>query len=72
MTTQVRTLEEVRALGLAVLARELGPVDMVRFFQQFEVGQGDYTNDRQQWLDHFTVTDVERLLRERRQVEDTR
>jgi hypothetical protein len=35
---------------LAVLARELGPVDLVRFLQQFEAGEGDYSRDRGNWL----------------------
>jgi hypothetical protein len=42
MTTEM-TLNEIRAKGLAALARELGPTGYVRFLQQFEAGSGDYT-----------------------------
>ena len=41
------TLDVVRRAGVAALARELGPVGIVRFFQQFETGSGDYTAERQ-------------------------
>ena len=39
-------LTQVRQLGLEILNRELGPVAMVRFLQQFEMGQGNYTGER--------------------------
>jgi hypothetical protein len=51
-------LTEIRQLGLEILNRELGPVGMVRFLQQFEMGQGDYTEERHQWLDKFTVDEI--------------
>jgi hypothetical protein len=44
------TPEALRQAGLDALRRELGVVGMVRFLQQFEMGQGDYTHDRWQWL----------------------
>ncbi len=44
------SLEEIRQHGISALARELGPVGMIRFLQQFETGAGDYTRDRHQWL----------------------
>ncbi|MBM3125585.1 MAG: hypothetical protein FJZ87_11040 [Chloroflexi bacterium] len=45
------SLEQIRVAGLEVLARELGAVGMIRFLQQFETGQGDYSKDRHKWLD---------------------
>ena len=42
------TLEEINLKARAILARELGPVDYVRFFRQYEPGRGDYTRERQQ------------------------
>jgi hypothetical protein len=41
-----RTLAEIRDAGLRALERELGPVDLARFLQQFEHGSGDYSLDR--------------------------
>jgi len=66
MTTEARTMEEIRRLGLEALVRELGPVGMVRFVQQFETGHGDYTRDRDEWLDTPGVRELaERILADR-------
>ena len=46
--TTMSTLEEINQKARAILARELGPVDYVRFFRQYEPGRGDYTQERQQ------------------------
>jgi hypothetical protein len=59
MTAQVRTPEEIRAIGLKALAAALGPEGLARFILQFDRGQGDYTAERQAWADH---TDLETLL----------
>ena len=52
------TLDEIRRKGLEALVRELGPLGMARFLQQFESGRGDYTAERDQWLGD---DDVEQL-----------
>ena len=44
------TLDEIRRKGLEALVRELGPLGMARFLQQFESGHGDYTAERELWL----------------------
>jgi hypothetical protein len=58
----MRSPEEVRHLGLAVLARSLGPVDTLRFLQQFDRGQGDYTKDRDKILGHPQLQEVVKEL----------
>ena len=55
MNTQTMSLEKIRASGLAALLKELGPVGMIRFLQQFETGQGDYSKDRHKWLDTWNI-----------------
>lgn len=50
MNAAAMTLEEIRQQGIEALARELGPVGMIRFLQQFEIGKGDYSAERYQWL----------------------
>ena len=55
---ELKTLDEIRKTGIDALIRVLGPVDMARFFQQFEKGQGDYTRDREQWLGNLTVDQI--------------
>jgi hypothetical protein len=70
MSTRPMSLSEIRAAGLAALARELGPVGMARFLQQFEAGRGDYTREREIWLGGDTVetlADKIKQARDRRQ-----
>jgi hypothetical protein len=55
------TPELLRQAGLEALRRELGTAGMVRFLQQFELGAGNYTVDRWQWLQ--TDADVESLAK---------
>jgi hypothetical protein len=66
-TEDVMTLEEIREAGLKALLRELGPVGMVRFLQQFETGKGDYSVERHQWLDKFDIDKiVEEITKQRK------
>jgi hypothetical protein len=50
MSEQTLTLEQIREQGLQVLRERLGIVGMVRFLQQAEIGWGNYTEERAQWL----------------------
>jgi len=61
MNIQTMTPQQIRTAGIAALSRELGVVGMIRFMQQFEMGQGDYSKDRHQWLDQYSVADIARL-----------
>jgi hypothetical protein len=45
---QTMTQREIRETGLAALLQSLGPTGMVRFLQQYDCGEGDYTQDRKQ------------------------
>ena len=62
MNVQMMTPQQIRVAGLAALSRELGLVGMIRFMQQFEMGQGDYSKDRHEWLDKYTVDDIANKL----------
>lgn len=67
MNTANMTLEEIRRAGLEVLSRELGPVGMIRFLQQFETGHGDYTAERHRWLQEDDLDAlVEEIHRQRK------
>jgi hypothetical protein len=65
MTTEL-TPVQLRERAYAALLRELGPVDFIRFCQQFEPGQGDYTRDRGQWLDGMTPQQIDAVIDQRR------
>lgn len=58
MTTEYLTLSEIRTIGFEALLRELGPVDTIRFIQQYETGRGNYTRDRRKWLTKKSVKEI--------------
>ena len=69
MTVTTMTLEQIRVTGYRALLRELGPVNLVRFLQQFESGYGDYTRERHEWLDQYTVEEIAQKVQRHRAVE---
>ncbi len=58
MNIEPTNLFQIRQLGLEILSRELGPVAMIKFLQQYEIGTGDYSRERHQWLDKITIDDI--------------
>ncbi|MHC1782407.1 MAG: hypothetical protein AB9891_06545 [Anaerolineaceae bacterium] len=66
MDTQMMSLMQIRAAGLAALMRELGPTGMVRFLQQYETGRGDYSRERHEWLDERDAESIASQIFERR------
>ncbi len=63
--TDVKSINEIRKLGIDALAEALGPVDMARFLQSFDLGSGDYTKEREKWLDQSLEEIVEEIKRKR-------
>ena len=72
MNIHMMTPQQIRIAGMTALSRELGLVGMIRFMQQFEMGQGDYSRDRHNWLDQYTVDDIAKMVREKKAVYKTR
>jgi hypothetical protein len=58
MTVQVKPLAEVTQEAIRVLIQELGPANTVRFVNQFTVGYGNYTEERQQLFAGMTLDDI--------------
>ena len=48
-------------VGMKALKEALGPVGMVRFMQQYDLGYGDYTKERQSEPD-VELEEIEALL----------
>ena len=67
MDTQSMSLMQIRAAGLAALMRDLGPTGTVRFLQQYETGNGDYSHDRHEWLDGLDAESIAKQIFERRE-----
>ena len=57
---------QIRKQGLQALTKALGPVGMTRFLQQFDLGGGDYTHEREQWLEGTTVEEIIKEIKQRR------
>lgn len=68
MKTEPLSLYEIRTIGFEALVRELGPAGAIRFIQQYETGQGDYTRDRKKLLPKKTVREIGREIIKARQV----
>ena len=52
------TLEKIRRDGLGALRAKLGKAGMIRFLQQFETGDGDYSQERHEWVDSTSLDDI--------------
>ncbi len=50
MSSERKTLAEIRQIGIEVLIRELGQVGTLRFLNQYESGWGNYSQERHNWL----------------------
>ena len=61
MKTDTLSLYEIRTIGFEALIRELGP-GLIRFIQQYEAGQGDYTRDRKKILPKKSVREIGREI----------
>jgi hypothetical protein len=48
----------LRKLDLEALCKSLGSLGMVRFLQQYEVGTGDYTKERDLWLKDVGIESI--------------
>jgi len=53
-----KDMNSLRKLGIDALTEKLGPIGMVEFMRQFDSGYGDYTKDRDTWLDNLTIEDI--------------
>lgn len=52
------TLAELKRKAFKTLMANLGYVEAVRFFRQFESRDSDYTKGRYQWLDELSLQDI--------------
>ena len=56
----------LRQKGIKALAEALGPIGMARFFQQYGLGVGDYTAEREALLAGITMEDFERWQKDKK------
>ncbi len=49
---------EVNKKAIHILFQQMGIVDTFKFFNQFTLGSGDYTQERKKWLDNLTLDEI--------------
>lgn len=54
---------EIRNAGIRALQEALGPVGMVKFMQQYDMGYGDYTKEKQEQTD-ISLDEIDTLLKQ--------
>jgi hypothetical protein len=58
MNIQTKPLSEITQQALALLTKELGIVNTVRFLNQFTAGYGDYTAERDALFADVTLDEI--------------
>ena len=66
MTAPMRPLAEITEQATAILIREMGVVDALRFLSQIRGGSGDYTKERSQWLDDLSMEQISSGIKAKR------
>jgi hypothetical protein len=61
----VLTPAELRRRALEILVREMGYADAMRFMHLYELGQGDYTREREEMLPDWSAEELLRRADER-------
>jgi hypothetical protein len=58
---------KVNQTASQILFKEMGVIDTFRFFNQFDTGTGDYTQEREQWLGNLTLEQIVSEIKANRQ-----
>lgn len=58
MQQSIKPLTEITAKAIQVLYKEIGIVNTVHFLNQFTVGHGDYTKEREQLFADLTLEEI--------------
>ncbi len=67
MNAVIPPMAEISLRARHVLIQELGVTDAMRFLNQFQVGSGDYTVDREPLFKGETVRSVAAAIRAQRE-----
>ena len=66
MSAVVQPLFEVSQRARSVLIQELGVIDAMRFLNQFQMGSGDYSSEREKLFKDDTVKSIVAEIKARR------
>jgi hypothetical protein len=70
MKPKLLTPIELRQQGFAILVEHLGIANALRFMRQFEVGRGDYTQERDVLFEGETVEQLASKIQASRRPKD--
>jgi hypothetical protein len=65
MIVQTKPLSEVTQQAIALLMKEIGVVNTVRFLNQFTMGYGDYTAERDALFADLTLDELLAAMKQR-------
>ena len=66
MIMSIMSLQELTSSAIQLLCREIGEVNTARFLNRFTVGFGNYTEERDQLIGHWTVDEIVTEIQRRR------
>ena len=66
MNTTLRPLAELSEEATAILIREMGVVDALRFLSQMRPGSGNYAKDRGAWLNDLSLGEITSAIKSKR------
>ncbi len=58
MNIETRPISEISRRATHILFREMGIVETIRFLNQFSIGRGDYTKEREKWIGDISLDDA--------------
>jgi hypothetical protein len=58
MNMEARPISEITRRATHILFKKMGVVDTIRFLNQFSIGQGDYTKEREKWLGDISLDEA--------------
>ena len=70
MMTQTKPLNEITTEAIHVLCEEIGLVNTLRFINQFTIGYGNYTEEREQLFGDLTVSEIVSEIKSMRNQQD--
>jgi hypothetical protein len=63
-----KTLLQIQQEGLEILVDTLGPADAIRFLQIYDKGSGDWTKDREKFLEKDPAILIKNIMERRKKV----
>ena len=64
MSVQPKSLNQITQDAIAILMKEIGIANTLRFLNQFSTGYGNYTEDREALFQDLTLTKLLQQMRE--------